>query len=197
MKTALNTQSVSNATVSTNLLDFVIRYLGIPIILTCTLLCYHYFINIYPKEVVFGFLAKEVMAFIAASIVMALLLIIAELLRPLEQFKASKAEQLTDIHYSISTGVLFGLLHPLVVKLPELSTLPAVTTWPGWLQFIIGLAYLDFVLYWWHRLLHESNNSVLWKIHEPHHAPERLTFMAGSRAHLFERFTRHCSLVCG
>ena len=169
-----------------SLLEMGIRYMGIPLILACTILTYHYFLNIYSPKTVLGIFPSPVFAFISASVVMAVLLVMAEKIRPLEQFEETSGQLKTDILYSISTGVLFGFLHPIVANLPIIVHIPTVQQWPGWLQFVAGLAFLDFILYWWHRALHESNNALLWKIHEPHHAPGRLTFMAGSRAHLLD-----------
>ncbi len=171
-------------------LSFTIRYLGIPIIILVTILPYNYFLNIYAKSLVFGFISPDLMAFVSAAISLALCLIICEQILPFEQFKENKQQKFTDIFYAVSTGVLFALIHPIISNLGVISVQLgynlSIESWPKWIQFIFGLALLDFILYWWHRLLHESGSEFLWKIHEPHHAPNRFSFMAGGRAHLFD-----------
>ena len=165
--------------------SFVIRYLGIPLIILLTVLPYNYFLNVYDQPLVWGLIPSDLMAFISAATLLALSLILCEQLLPFEEFRESGHQKMTDVFYAISTGVLFAFVHPLISNIDPLFA-GLVVSLPGWLQFIIGLAMLDLVLYWWHRLLHESGNQFLWKIHEPHHSPNRFSFMAGGRAHLLD-----------
>ncbi len=73
-----------------------------------------------------------------------------------------------------------------MIKMPVIFQPVTIGDWPFALQFMIGFAIHDLLLYVWHRLLHESGSSFLWKLHEPHHTPEKLNFMAGGRSHIFE-----------
>ena len=172
-------------------LSFCIRYLGIPLIIVLTALPYHYFLSVNTDIQVGGMVISELLAFVSGASVLAGSLVLCEHLLPLEEFPESKHQQLTDVFYAISTGVLFAFVHPLISGLSTLNETLGIEGnllqgIPAWLQFIIGLALLDLVLYWWHRLLHESGSRFLWKIHEVHHAPDRFSFMAGGRAHLLD-----------
>ncbi len=66
------------------LVQFVVRYLAVPIILISTILTYYYFVHVYAEHIVLGFMPKEMAAFASASIVLALGLMIFELNFPLE-----------------------------------------------------------------------------------------------------------------
>ena len=168
-------------------LSFCIRYLGIPLIIVLTALPYYYFLHVNTDIELWGMALSELLAFVSGASVLAGSLVLCERLLPLEEFQESKHQQLTDVFYAISTGVLFAFVHPVISGLNTLGEEGGLLSGlPAWIQFIIGLALLDLVLYWWHRLLHESGNRFLWKIHEVHHAPDRFSFLAGGRAHLLD-----------
>jgi sterol desaturase/sphingolipid hydroxylase (fatty acid hydroxylase superfamily) len=57
-------------------------------------------------------------------------------------------------------------------------------------QFIILVFCADFVLYWSHRMFHES--PFLWKFHAVHHSVEHMDWMAGSRNHVVQTFVDRC-----
>ena len=55
---------------------------------------------------------------------------------------------------------------------------------PILLQLLILIITHDFYIYWFHRWMH--NNKYLWRIHEAHHTPLAIDWLAGSRSHIFE-----------
>lgn len=68
-----------------------------------------------------------------------------------------------------------------------------VQSLPNLLQAVILLFCADFVLYWSHRIFHESK--FLWKFHAVHHSVEYMDWMAGSRNHMFQTFTDRCLVM--
>lgn len=55
---------------------------------------------------------------------------------------------------------------------------------PVLLSIIITIVYLDFVIYWQHRLMHRVN--ILWKLHHVHHTDLDLDVSSGNRFHPIE-----------
>lgn len=55
---------------------------------------------------------------------------------------------------------------------------------PMLVKVVIGMLFLDFVLYWLHRLMHQSN--WLWRIHQVHHLDNEIDASTGLRFHPFE-----------
>lgn len=55
---------------------------------------------------------------------------------------------------------------------------------PYWLKFILGLAFLDFMLYVWHLLNHEM--PLLWRFHRVHHSDMFMDVSTATRFHLGE-----------
>lgn len=68
-----------------------------------------------------------------------------------------------------------------------------VQSLPNIVQAVILLFCADFVLYWSHRVFHESK--FFWKFHAVHHSVEYMDWMAGSRNHVFQTFTDRCLVM--
>ncbi len=60
----------------------------------------------------------------------------------------------------------------------------ALQSLPIWLQVLIIIICADFVLYWSHRLFHETPR--LWRFHAVHHSVEYMDWLAGSRNHIVQ-----------
>jgi len=58
------------------------------------------------------------------------------------------------------------------------------TDWPLWLEVIIAVMFLDFMIYLQHVMVHAV--PLLWRIHRVHHADLDYDFTTGSRFHPFE-----------
>ena len=54
----------------------------------------------------------------------------------------------------------------------------------GWIQSIIYLFFIDFAVYWLHRLSH--SNAALWELHKFHHSATEMSIMTTSRIHPLE-----------
>ena len=65
---------------------------------------------------------------------------------------------------------------------PEIGD--AVASLPGWVQFFLILAAVDFLQYWAHRLYHETD--FFWRIHSVHHSAETMDWLASSRLNILE-----------
>ena len=73
------------------------------------------------------------------------------------------------------------------------SVQSAIQSAPVLLQFALVVVAADFVLYWEHRLYHETK--WLWPIHAVHHSVENLDWLAGSRGHFFQVFTERAMVM--
>ncbi|MGB7303355.1 MAG: sterol desaturase family protein [Burkholderiaceae bacterium] len=67
-----------------------------------------------------------------------------------------------------------------------------VRSMPLILQAVFLMICADFVLYWEHRIFHESPR--LWRVHAVHHSVETMDWLAGSRGHVVQVFVER-SLV--
>ncbi|MFT5680356.1 MAG: sterol desaturase/sphingolipid hydroxylase (fatty acid hydroxylase superfamily) [Myxococcota bacterium] len=157
-----------------------IRYLAVPSILTLTVATYAFSL----QAPALGVVPAELLAFVLASVVMSLCLVGCEQVAPLEHFEESRHQRLTDVIFNIGTATALLGLHPLITGLPALWV--GLSEAPLVVQFVAGWAAHDLVLYWWHRALHERGEGLLWRIHEVHHQPCRMNFMAGGRSHIVE-----------
>lgn len=72
-------------------------------------------------------------------------------------------------------------------------TITAISNWPDWVRFLVGLLILDF-MYW---LQHYVNHKVpvLWCFHTVHHSQKALNFFTDFRYHVLEYLIRHTFLV--
>jgi len=58
------------------------------------------------------------------------------------------------------------------------------TLWPLWLKLVLGVVWLDLVIYWQHRLFHRV--AWLWRVHSVHHTDLDLDAASGVRFHPLE-----------
>jgi sterol desaturase/sphingolipid hydroxylase (fatty acid hydroxylase superfamily) len=59
-----------------------------------------------------------------------------------------------------------------------------LSDWPIWLQFTFFLFTHDAYIYFFHRFQHR--NKFFWRLHEAHHSPPAVDWLAGSRSHALE-----------
>lgn len=91
--------------------------------------------------------------------------------------------------YTIAQSYILGILIFSVIlkaidNATSISRLQLLADWPVWLQLILFTVTHDFYIYWMHRWQHR--NKYMWRIHEAHHTPENIDWLAGSRSHAFE-----------
>ena len=165
---------------------FFVLYLAAPLTMLSSLSVYYYFIHIHPDTLILGLFSKYLTAFMLSSILFSSCFFLWEKKFPLEYFETNKRQTANDIIYAVISGVVLASFHHLIIKAPSLHW--GVQQWPVGIQFLIGWAFNDLLLYWWHRAVHESGNDFLWKLHKLHHAPERLNFFVSARTHLGEIF---------
>ncbi|NLQ16472.1 sterol desaturase family protein [Marinomonas sp. M1K-6] len=61
---------------------------------------------------------------------------------------------------------------------------------PFWLSFILGILWLDGLIYWQHRLFHRID--ILWRIHRVHHSDPELDVSSAVRFHPIEILLSLC-----
>lgn len=66
----------------------------------------------------------------------------------------------------------------LLLLLPHAA---AASSWPLWLQILVGLPLAEFGSYWLHRLSH--SHSWLWQVHLLHHRPQKLNLANSLTSH--------------
>lgn len=97
-------------------------------------------------------------------------------------------------HLLISAIILFGNYLSSVFDFAVSANLQsAVQSLPIWAQFILVLVIADFILYWEHRIFHES--AKLWKFHAVHHSVETMDWLAGSRSHVVATFIERTLVI--
>ncbi len=64
---------------------------------------------------------------------------------------------------------------------------------PVVVQFALIVLVADFMLYWEHRIYHESK--FLWPIHAVHHSVENIDWLAGSRGHFVQVFSERALVM--
>lgn len=69
----------------------------------------------------------------------------------------------------------------------------AIQSFPIAIQVALIILAADFVLYWEHRLYHESK--WLWPIHAVHHSVEHMDWLAGSRGHFLQVFSERALVM--
>ena len=91
----------------------------------------------------------------------------------------------TLLNKSIAQALVLSLTF---LGLAELASPAGHAWWPGslpvMLQVALGLVFVEFGLYWKHRLAHEW--PPLWRFHAVHHSAQHMDWMAGARMHFFE-----------
>jgi sterol desaturase/sphingolipid hydroxylase (fatty acid hydroxylase superfamily) len=124
-----------------------------------------------------------------ASTVLSIILLSFEWGYGSQKYKLNRRQKFTDMAFAIFAVLFLGIFHPLLLLLPEeglLGSWMPFDTMPIWAQILWGIAFHDFLLYWWHRFEHETGDSFLWRLHLGHHAPARLSLLSGARAHTFD-----------
>ena len=73
------------------------------------------------------------------------------------------------------------------------SVRETVQSLPLAVQVVLVLLIADFILYWEHRMFHESRK--LWRIHAVHHSVETMDWLAGSRGHVVQVFIERTLVI--
>lgn len=91
------------------------------------------------------------------------------------------------IIYIPISDVVVNLFNDSILSLTSinLKEVNPMYTFPFWAVLIIGFVVRDFVQWWVHRLLHNSEK--LWEFHKVHHSVEEMGFAAHLRFHWMER----------
>lgn len=97
-------------------------------------------------------------------------------------------------HLAISAIIIYGNYHASHFEWAVSDSLQqSIQTMPSWVQFITILVCADFVLYWEHRLYHETK--LFWPIHAVHHSVENMDWLAGSRGHFMQVFSERALVM--
>lgn len=110
------------------------------------------------------------------------------------RWKMTRSSFFADLKYIAVNGSSLGLLSALLALFTittsgDLSG-PA-QDWPIWLQIPAMLLIFDACQYSIHRSMHEGSstlNKLLWKIHAPHHLPDKLYVLMHPVGHPFNGF---------
>lgn len=73
------------------------------------------------------------------------------------------------------------------LKIEVLSGLPGPVHW------VLYWITVDFITYWWHRMLHTW--APLWAFHSVHHSQEKMSFISSYRMHPFEQIGQNLIMV--
>jgi sterol desaturase/sphingolipid hydroxylase (fatty acid hydroxylase superfamily) len=112
---------------------------------------------------------------------------------PFERQRFLREGFFTDLFwYALVQGTLVsGAARLLVDRLG--SPLPLVSGWPIAAQVAFFLVLHDFAIYWFHR--YEHRNPWLWRLHEAHHAPTSIDWIATARRHALELFLTQVIII--
>src|SRR5499433_3202009 len=77
--------------------------------------------------------------------------------------------------------VIFSIIIARLDAAGGFSRLQLIAGWPLWLQVTFFVVTHDFYIYWMHRWQHR--NRFMWRLHEAHHSPKSVDWLAGSRSH--------------
>lgn len=69
----------------------------------------------------------------------------------------------------------------------------ALARLPGPVHWLLYWIVVDFITYWWHRLLHSWGP--LWAIHSVHHTQEEMSFISSYRLHPVEQVAQNLLMV--
>lgn len=174
--------------------SFFERYLVFPLSFLLSgfvggLLLYH--------PALFASLSVELRDLIALSVsqaVVAVWLLVWERRLEASPFHRNRRQKSTDLAYAVFSGAIMSIGHILILQIPGehlLGQWTPVAEWAVIWQILAGLLFHDLLLYWWHRGQHESGDSFLWRVHRPHHTPQRLHVLSGARNHFIDL----CALV--
>jgi sterol desaturase/sphingolipid hydroxylase (fatty acid hydroxylase superfamily) len=85
---------------------------------------------------------------------------------------------------SIILGIIISWLIDLIDSSTGLSRSNLIGNWPIWLQVVFFVFTHDLYIYLFHRFMH--HNKYLWRLHEAHHTPKQIDWIAGARSHPIE-----------
>ncbi len=125
-------------------------------------------------------------ALVAAAVVF----IVLERVRPYNKGFPLFREGLFDdfvLYNAVQSVVLGVLISSFIVWIDSrtgFSRAQVVSNWPIWGQVIFFVLLHDAYIYFFHRLQHRS--PVLWRLHEAHHSPTQIDWIAGQRSHPLE-----------
>lgn len=102
-------------------------------------------------------------------------------------------EQNKHDFFNISLGIINNIISSVIVKKTyfvfdlaknkKVGLLNFIKL-PTFLNYLIALTFIDFWMYWWHRINHEV--PFLWKFHKLHHTDESLDSTSAIRFHPLE-----------
>ncbi len=120
-----------------------------------------------------------------------LFFLVIEILVPYRQSSVSKVKRWIN---NITLTVFNSLILQVVFAGAIVSTAMYVTTHqlgvlnmvalPGWVKFLVTVAFMDFMLYVWHLLNHEV--PLLWRFHRVHHSDLNMDVSTATRFHIGE-----------
>ena len=119
-----------------------------------------------------------------------------------------RARRFPDIPLWKSKGIAFTLLYFAVVTYAPLMwdgllgryQLVDGSAWPFWVQLVVGFLFYEFLIYAWHRTMH--NVQPIWRwLHQMHHSAERVDIWGAFYFHPFDMLgwalLGSCALVLG
>jgi sterol desaturase/sphingolipid hydroxylase (fatty acid hydroxylase superfamily) len=121
----------------------------------------------------------------------ALLLMVLERLMPYNKGQRFLRDGFFDdfAMYTIAQNYVLSIVifSIIIVRLDAVggwSRLHLIAHWPLWVQVTFFVVTHDLYIYWMHRWQHR--NKYMWRLHEAHHSPESVDWLAGSRSHCLE-----------
>ena len=120
----------------------------------------------------------------------ALLFAVLERLFPYKDQKFFRKGFFNDlVLYTIAQSYILGIIIFTFIiyyidQATGLSRLKLFADIPVWIQLVIFTLTHDLYIYLMHKWQHR--NKFLWRLHEAHHSPEDVDWLAGSRSHAFE-----------
>lgn len=85
---------------------------------------------------------------------------------------------------SLLLGFVIGWFIQWIDSSTGLSRLQLLSGWPVWLQVVFFVFTHDLYIYLFHKFMH--HNKYLWRLHEAHHTPKEVDWIAGARSHPIE-----------
>ncbi|MEM7036547.1 MAG: sterol desaturase family protein [Bacteroidota bacterium] len=177
---------------------FFLHYLVLPIALVLAAGTYAFFIYHPELQHNLGSVLTDFIAFVACMTVLALWLFAWEWRESSRTFELNRRQIVTDLLFSMASITVVGVGHLFVLSIPEealFGRLVPVFDLPVVVQILLVILIHDLILYWWHRIQHESGDSFVWRIHRPHHTPQRLTVLMGGRNHALDAMALVASLA--
>ena len=75
----------------------------------------------------------------------------------------------------------------------EFLRIEALASLPGPVHWVLYWVLVDFITYWWHRLLHSWGP--LWALHSVHHSQTEMSFISSYRLHPLEQIFQNLIMV--